>query len=190
MFQYIPKKSNEIYSKIIAHRGLHCIFPENTIPAYIEAINRKYAIELDVRITKDKELICIHDRYAKRLLGKKGKISNYNYNDIKDLKILNSMEKVPKLIDVLKIVNGNVPLLIEIKGLFTNEYKSKLLSVLSNYNGKVYFHAKNIITFVKLKNIYDDKVFWILNPLRKRFNFIKSKSYKQIISNEKFIQNK
>lgn len=77
MFLYIPKKSREIYNEKIAHRGFHLNFPENSIPAYLEAINKNLTLELDIRLTKDKEIVCFHDRYLKRLLGKKRKNKYY-----------------------------------------------------------------------------------------------------------------
>ena len=185
MFQYIPKKSKEIYNTKIAHRGFHLKYPENTIPSYIEAINKNYAIELDIRKTCDNVIICMHDRYTKRLLGKKGKTSNYSYDEIKKLNVLDSKEKVPKLEEVLSIVNGKTPILIEVKGYFDDEFERCLKFILKDYTGKIYFHAKNILTFIKLKSIFGKKVFWILNPLRKRFNFIKTRNYKQILKSQR-----
>ena len=41
--------------------------------AYFEAVKRNLSIELDIRMTKDGYIICMHDRYTKRLLGKNGK---------------------------------------------------------------------------------------------------------------------
>lgn len=77
MFMYIPKKSKEIYNTVIAHRGYHEIYPENTIKSYIEAIRHNMAIELDIRMTKDGYIICMHDRYTNRLLEKKRKNVKY-----------------------------------------------------------------------------------------------------------------
>ncbi len=181
MFQYKPKKSREIYDETIAHRGFHFKFPENTMPAFIEAVNKNLAIELDIRITKDDEIICLHDRYTKRLLGEKGKASDLLYSDIEKLNVLYTKEKVPTLKEVLEIVDGKTTLLIEVKGYFNKRFEVKLVKLLSTYEGKVYFHAKNIFTFFKLRSIWNDKVFWVLNPLRKRFNFIKTKLYKNMI---------
>lgn len=185
MLQYIPKKSKEIYEKKIAHRGFHFKFPENSIPSYIEAVNKNYAIELDIRMTRDNKIICMHDRYTKRLLGKKGKTSNYTYDEIRKLNILDSEEKVPKLEEALNTVNGKTPILIEVKGYFDNDFETCLNEILRNYEGKIYFHTKNIFTFLKLKSIFGKKVFWILNPLRKRFDFIKMRNYKKILKSER-----
>lgn len=182
MIPYMPKKSKEIYKEKIAHRGFHLSFPENTLPAYIEAINKNLAIELDIRMTKDGHIICLHDRYTRRLLGNKGKTSDYYFKDISLLNVLESNEKVPTLADVLDLVKGKTTLLIEVKGFFSDKFKEKLINELKSYEGKIYFHAKNIITYFKLKSIWDDKVFWVLNPLRKRFNFIKTRNYRKISS--------
>lgn len=178
MFTYIPKKSKEIYNIIIAHRGYHEYYPENTIKSYIQAIENNMGIELDIRMTKDGYLICMHDRYTKRLLGKRGKTSNMTLKQINKYNIKNSNEKVPLLEEVLKIVKGRVTLLIEVKGLLNYRYNKKLFYCIFNYDGKLYFHTKNIITYFILRKIWQDKVFFILNPFRKRFNFIKSKYYK------------
>lgn len=179
MFTYIPKKSKEIYNNVIAHRGYHAYYPENTIKSYIEAIRHNMAIELDIRMTRDGYIVCMHDRYTKRLLGKRGKTSNMTLSEIKKYKIMNSNEKIPLLEDVLKVVKGNVPILIEVKGFLNNRFNRKLLYYIYNYDGKVYFHVKNILTYFILRRKWSDKVFYILNPFRKRFNFIKSKYYRK-----------
>ncbi len=180
MFTYIPKKSKEIYNYIIAHRGYHHNFPENTLMAYKEAIKRNLSIELDIRMTKDGYIICMHDRYAKRLLGKNKKTSNMTLSEISKYTIIDSNEKVPLLSQVFNIVNGKVSILIEVKGLLNNKFLKNLFYLIYNYNGKIYFHAKNIITYFILKSIWNDKVFYILNPFRKRFNFLKNKYYTKL----------
>lgn len=177
---YIPKKAkmnkdDNIYNEIIAHRGYHLSYPENSILAYEEAIKRNDAIELDIRMTKDGIIICIHDRYLRKLLGIKGRASKLTYEEIKNATILKSKSKVPTFDEALDIINGKVTLLIEVKGLMNERFERKIISRISNYNGRVFFHAKNVFTYNRLKRTYNDKVFWILNPFRRRFNFIKAK---------------
>ena len=180
MLTYIPKKSKEIYDVVIAHRGFHKKYPENTIKAFIDAVNKNMSIETDIRMTKDGYLICLHDRYTKRLLGKTKKCSNMTLDEIRKYNIKNSAEKVPLLEECLKIIDNKVPILLEIKGYLNKEFKRKLIYIIYNYNGKVYFHVKNIFTYIILRRIWKDKVFYILNPFRKRFNFIKSRYYKKL----------
>lgn len=180
-FRFKTKKSREVYDLIIAHRGLHIDAPENTIKSYNEAVKRGIVPEIDVRNLPDGNIICFHDRYTKRLLGFPGRVSNMSYEEITKYKVLKSDESVPLLSDVFKAVNGEVPILIEIKGTFNQEYKDNFLKALDGYNGDIYFHVKNIITYCRLNKLYNGKVFFILNPFRKRFEFIKGKHYKKIV---------
>ncbi len=177
---YIPRKAknnlDNIYKETIAHRGYHFNYPENSMLAYEEAIRRKEAIELDIRMTKDGIIICLHDRYLKRLLGISGRASKMTFDQIEKCKILKTQSSVPTLEEALKVIDGKVTLLIEVKGLMNKRFENKIINMLSKYKGKLYFHAKNIITYYKLKSIYKDKVFWVLNPFRRRFNFIKAKT--------------
>ena len=85
------------------------------------------------------------------------------------------MKKYHFFSDVLNLVNGKVALLIEVKGILTKRFQEKLLEILKEYKGVIYFHAKNMITYVRLRRLFNDRTFYILDPLRKRFNFIKSK---------------
>ena len=167
-----PKKSKEIYDLVIAHRGFHISCPENTYTSFKEAIKNNMAIETDIRITKDNILVCFHDRHLKRLLGIKGKIKYLTYDDLNKLNIKGSYEKVPRLIDVLNMVDGKVVLLLEIKGNINKEVKKQLCMLLNKYSGKVYFHVKNIITYFYYRKIFKNRIFFVLNPLRKRFRFV------------------
>ena len=51
------EKERYIKEKKIAHRGVHEKYLENTIPAFLEAVKRGYAIELDIQFTKDKKIV-------------------------------------------------------------------------------------------------------------------------------------
>jgi glycerophosphoryl diester phosphodiesterase len=171
---------HEIYDYVFAHRGFHVNFSENTLEAYMRAVKQNFAIELDIRILKCGTIVCFHDRYMKRLVSVPGRISKRTFNEIKRYKILNSKSKIPTLDQALDVINGTVPLLIEIKGLMDESYRDKLVSILSKYDGKVFFHTKNIITYFRARKIWNDNVFYILNPFRKRFNFVKGKDYKNV----------
>lgn len=179
MLLYTPKKSQSIYTHVIAHRGWHKVYKENTISAIREAILKlddinSIAIEIDIRKTKDNILVCFHDRYLKRMFKVYKKMSNLTYKEL--LKYIvdeKTKDKIPTLEEVLTLVNGKIPILLEIKGYFGIRYKYELLKLLNEYNGDIYFHCKNILSYYKAKKVYKDKVFWIPNIFRKRFNFIK-----------------
>ena len=100
----------------IAHRGLcdkSC--PENSLSAYRKCIKSGIPIELDVHILKDNTLVVFHDDDTKRLTGEKIILKEAVYEDIKNLKLLNTNEKIPIFEEVLQLVDGRVLLDIELK---------------------------------------------------------------------------
>lgn len=100
----------------IAHRGL-CSkgFPENSLSSYKRCVDKGIPIELDVHILKDNTLVVMHDDDTLRLTGKKIVLKDANYDDIKDLKLDGTDEKIPTFKEVLDLVNGKVLLDIELK---------------------------------------------------------------------------
>lgn len=181
MFSYMPKKSREIYDYVFAHRGFHLNVPENSLPAYKPMIG-KYGIELDVRyLKKDGTIICFHDRYTSRLLGIPGKTNSFTYKQLQQYKYVGSDYKVVKFSKVLKVVDGKSPLLIETKGLISKDFIMALEKLIKDYDGVLYFHSRNLITYFKLNRLHKGKVFWVFNIFRKRFNFLKGKHYKNQI---------
>lgn len=178
-FSIVSSKSREIYKYMFAHRGFHLYYPENTLGAYREAVKLNLAVELDIRMLKDGNIVCFHDRYTNRLLKIPGKLSFFSYPTLKKKAILQSQEYIPTLKEALAVFDGKVPILIEVKGNFPKEFRNKLLQELYYYHGIVYFHTKNIITYYKLKALFHRRVFWICNIFRKRFNFLKGHHYKK-----------
>ncbi len=184
MFKFKPKYSENIYSLVIAHRGFHMFAPENTIGAYEAAIEAGLAIELDIRQTKDGEIVCFHDAYTKRLLNIPGLLLMFNYDEIKSYKVQDSSYTVAKFEEVLKLVSGNVELLVEIKGKLSKDFLQKIVLLQKNYSRPLYFHTKSLIQYFKLKRVFENSakkckyVYFILNPFRKRFNFVKGNDYR------------
>ncbi|WP_298725473.1 glycerophosphodiester phosphodiesterase [uncultured Ferrovibrio sp.] len=102
----------------IAHRGLHDIakgVPENSLLAFQKAIEGDYAIELDVRLTGDGQVVVFHDPDLRRLCGREGIVAQIPLAELKELTLLGTQEKVPSFRDVLDMVKGRVPLVVEIK---------------------------------------------------------------------------
>ena len=124
-------------NKLIAHRGLHDKdTPENSMGALKKALEKDIAIEFDVHLLKDNKIVVFHDNNLKRMTGIDKKINELSYDEIKDIKLANSDEKIPLLEDVLKLVNGKVLLDIELK--YDHEkYKLEdaLIEVLKDYTG-------------------------------------------------------
>ncbi len=128
-------------NRLIAHRGLHKnkIIPENSMLAFKAAIEKNYAIEFDINITKDNQIVVFHDDDLNRLCNKKENIEDESYDFLKDLNLYESNEKIPLLKELLDEVAGKIPLIIEIKkhkniGLLENI----LLEMLKEYKGEYF----------------------------------------------------
>ena len=142
--------------KLIAHRGLYNNkegIVENTIKAFNKAIEKGYAIELDVQILKDGNLIVFHDDNLLRLTGINKRVYDSTLEYIKSVNLLNTNEKIPTLKEVLDTVLGKVPLVIEIKsGIFLHGIEKKLYDVLKEYNGKFCIESFNPFSVLWFKN--------------------------------------
>ena len=105
-----------VVERCIAHRGLHNNnFPENSLGAFENAIKNSYPIELDVHLIADGTLAVFHDDTLARVCGKDGYVKNLTKSELKNYKLLGTEYCIPTLDEVLNLVNGQVPLLIEIK---------------------------------------------------------------------------
>ncbi len=121
LYIILPSKRDTGFTpgELIAHRGYHSIVngvPENSIKAFEEAIRRGYAIELDVRLTADKQVVVFHDASLTRMCGgENANVSDYTYEKLLEFNLSDSDQKIPLMSEVLSLVNGQVPLLIEVK---------------------------------------------------------------------------
>lgn len=99
-----------------AHRGLHAGFevPENSIAAFEAAIAIGAGIECDLRLTADAHVVVFHDRDAQRLCGNPNRISRLTLADVAQLRVA-ADRRIPTLEAMLELVDGRVPLLLEIK---------------------------------------------------------------------------
>lgn len=131
-----PEREPHI-SVLYAHRGLHdnsSDAPENSMAAFKKAVEAGYGIECDVQLTRDGIPVIFHDFTLKRVaryaegqaigdgplnedgtVSVPGKISNYTYEQLQQFHLLGSDEKIPKFEDFLKLVDGRVPLIVELK---------------------------------------------------------------------------
>ena len=142
IFRHIPKRGKKLYNTTIARGGFHIFYPSNTLTAFKYAVDAKLAISIGVRRTKDGKLICFRNRYTRKVLGIPGRISLISYETLQGMTLDNSNEKIALLKDALKIIDGKVPVLLEIRGKVKKEYLLELENVIREYNGKVYFETK------------------------------------------------
>ena len=101
-----------------AHRGLfdnESEAPENSLAAFRKAVEAGYGMEMDVQLTKDDKLVVFHDASLKRMCGVEGKVWEYTLKELKQFHLAGSKETIPTFEEVLNLVNGRVPLIIEYK---------------------------------------------------------------------------
>ncbi len=122
----------------IAHRGLHDkTAPENSLPAFAKAVELGYAIELDVHLLADDTVVVFHDESLARMTGNDGYIKYLNKEDLKMLHLSGSKECIPTLTEVLELVSGKVPILIEIKNPNkVGKLEQAVIDILKNYKGE------------------------------------------------------
>ena len=100
-----------------AHRGLWDErYPENSLPAFELAARSGYGIELDIQFSKDKKIVVFHDTSLKRMCGVNRKVCELTLTELKTLRLAETAYQIPTLAEVLDLVDGRVPLLIELKG--------------------------------------------------------------------------
>ena len=152
----------------IAHRGMfdNIKIPENSLSSFKKALKYNYSIELDVQLTKDNILIVFHDTNLKRMTGVDKLVKDSNYEEIKELKLLNTKEYIPTLDEVLNLINNKVLLDIEVKDTkkikeITSILKDKLSNynnyVLKSFNPKIVRYLKNNINNTEVGYLIDSK---------------------------------
>lgn len=89
--------------------------PENSMRAFQRAVDAGYGIEMDVQMTKDHIPVVFHDFTLNRICGAEGKLCDYTWSELQRFTLCGSDQRIPKFEDVLKCVDGRVPLIVELK---------------------------------------------------------------------------
>ena len=146
IFVLLPGESNAaqrapFWGVCCAHRGLHSqdrAIPENSTAAFTAAIDAGYAIELDIQLSKDGKVVVFHDDELKRVCGENGRVDSYTLEELQAFGLFGTQYKIPTLEQVLQLVDGQVPLVIEYK---TSKSYKKLChaawTILRQYNGDI-----------------------------------------------------
>ena len=131
----------------IAHRGLHSnannIY-ENTKESFLAAVNENYAIECDVVLSKDHEVVVFHDENLKRLCNLDKSISSLTMNELRSLKIYESNSNIISLDEMLHVVSAHVPIIIEIKSKFTPFIEERIQEIIRSYKGPIALKTFNL----------------------------------------------
>lgn len=134
-YKFVDLNENFLKYKI-AHRGLHSkTICENSMDSFRLAKENEYAIELDIHRLASGEFVVFHDANLKRVTGTDKLIETLTSSELSSIKLWDN-QSIPMLDEVLKEIDGAVPILIELKP--ENGFQKKdikpLLEILKNYN--------------------------------------------------------
>jgi glycerophosphoryl diester phosphodiesterase len=126
-----------------AHRGLHNAAEgriENTVPAFVAAMLKGYGIECDLRPAAGGLPVVFHDEEIDRLMEGKGLLANLVPAEVRWLKYRGQNSHMITFADLLKLVEGRVPLLVEIKSEWAppdRSFLSQIADLANNYMGPI-----------------------------------------------------
>lgn len=147
-----------------AHRGVHSSrkklkenpkkTPENSLKGFKKALEKGYGIELDIQVSKDKKVMIYHDFTLEEGCGLNKKISDLSLSELQQLKLFGTKERIPTLEETLALIDGQVPIIVEIKSKESTKEKCEIISkMLDDYKGiyciksfnpyAVYWYRKN-----------------------------------------------
>lgn len=138
--------------KIIGHRGAAGYAPENTILSFQTAIDIGCdRAELDVRLSKDNEVIVFHDEKVSRMTNRTGFVHKLNLVELKKLE-LPYKQKIPTLQEVIDYCKGKIDLMIELKSKGTAKPVNKIL-LENNFAGHVVIISFDVELLQEIKEI-------------------------------------
>lgn len=155
-------------TKVIAHRGASGYAPENTMEAFLLAIEQGAdGIELDVQLSRDGIPVVIHDETIDRVTDRTGYVKDYTLQELKELTVLKdrfpqySQSKIPTLKEVLEAVKpSGIQVNIELKtGIYWYPDIEKKVAVIVEETGmkeKIIYSSFNHYSVQRIKEIVPD----------------------------------
>ncbi|MEO0498005.1 MAG: glycerophosphodiester phosphodiesterase family protein [Pseudomonadota bacterium] len=137
-----PEDMKWLTERPIAHRGLHApedrIY-ENTLSACQAAVAGKFAIEIDVQLAGDGEAVVFHDADLRRMCGLNEPVSSLTCAELSRISILDSDDTISTLLKTLRAVDGEVPVIVELKGNPPHDaaLAEAVVEAVRAYNGKI-----------------------------------------------------
>lgn len=123
-----------------AHRGLHGPgVPENSLAAFRAAIDAGSGIECDVRLSGDGQVMVFHDHDLRRLCASALAVESTSAAVLSGQKLFDSNQHIPRLTELLELVAGKVPILVEVKcrGGNAAQVTAAVAGQLRSYSGPV-----------------------------------------------------
>ena len=149
----------------LAHRALHDVAdgrPENSRAAIRAAMAHGYGIEIDLQLSRDARAMVFHDYDLGRLTGQSGPVQQRNAAELAETPLTGGDEGMPTLVEVLALVGGQVPILIELKdqhgqmGETDGRLEEAVARDLQGYDGDVALMSFNPRSVVQLRDLCPD----------------------------------
>lgn len=154
----------EELSRDYAHRGLHGGgVPENSRAAFERACAHGYGIELDVQLSRDGVVMVFHDYTLTRMTGVDKKLCELDAAELQTLSLAGTGETIPTFEEVLSLVDGRAPLLVELKGESTDtSLCARVAAQLKNYAGAYCIESFNPLLVRTMKKELPDALCGLL----------------------------
>jgi len=149
----------------IVHRGMHDVpngVQENSRPSFERAIKHGFGIELDLQMSSDGEAMVFHDYALDRLTDESGPIQMRTAAELRKVKLKVGSDPILDLPELLQLVNGKVPLLIELKdqdggaGPNVGRMERRVAELLANYKGDAVVMSFNPHSMAVMSEIAPD----------------------------------
>ena len=155
--------------KLIGHRGVKDLCPENTIESITKAFDLGLTyVEIDVKISKDRVPILLHDDTLDRTTNGSGLAIDYDYEKIKKLDAGKFFYKentnifVPKLEDILSLCtnyNGNLNIELKPNKKFEKENVYQIYKIIKNINQiDIFFSSFDMISILEISKLYPQSI--------------------------------
>ena len=155
--------------KLIGHRGVKDLCPENTLESILKAFDLGLSfVEIDVKISKDRVPILLHDDTLDRTTNGSGLAIDYDYENIKKLDAGKFFYKentnifVPKLEDILSLCtnyNGNLNIELKPNKKFEKENVYQIYKITKNINQiDIFFSSFDMISILEISKLYPQSI--------------------------------
>ena len=163
---------------LVAHRGNTAEFPENTVPAFVSALELGVRfLELDVQLSRDGVPVVMHDQLLARTTGLPGSVFDHDAAELRRLAAPEAQRfgdrfsdiRIPLLSDVLALLNGRpeITLFIEIKRASLAEFGhdhvvSQVLEVIRPWRGQCVVISSDLAAIHRARRLADAPIGWVL----------------------------
>ena len=172
LFALMPKRHRKIEKGFYTHRGHHTMdqsVPENTLQAFKRSMDHAYGIELDVQLSKDGVVYVFHDDDLKRLFGDERLFESMLSEEIDRLRL--NGEKIPRFQEVLELVSGRVPWIVELKSCKRyRQLSDKTMNLLKHYQGTYVVESFDPRVIVYFRRKYPEIIRGFLIMETKRYD--------------------